>query len=116
MGLLDGGIAAIMRNAFGGIYLPATLTKRVLAYDDGGSPTYTDTQHACRAQIDVATEAMRQSPGYTERTVRVLVLEETLDVVPSTNDVIECRGQRYNISSVATDPAMSYWDMAAERA
>lgn len=116
MSLLDGGIAAIMRNAFGGIYLPATLTKRVLSYDDGGSPTYTDTQHACRAQIDVATEAMRQTPGYTEKDVAIYILKDTLDVAPDTSDEIETTRGRFAIYNVQTDPANSYWLIQGQRA
>jgi hypothetical protein len=115
--LLDGQIAAVFNRAFYSTYLPATLVHRELTYDEGGSPLPpSDTQHSCRAQIDVANDAMRQAPVYTERTVRVLVLKDTLDVEPSTNDVVQCRGQSFNISSVGTDPANSYWDMAAERA
>lgn len=116
MSLLSGGIANIMHRAFAGIYLPATLYVRSLAYDDGGSPAATDSEYPCRAQVDAATEAMRQAPGYTEKTVRVLVLQKGLDAKPNSNDAIAVGGASYAISAVEADPANSYWQCTAERA
>ena len=116
MALLDTGIASIFQQAFAGIYLPATLYRRELTYDDGGSPTYVETEHSCRAQRDSASEAMRSAPGYTERQSRVLILSNSLDVQPTTNDQVRVAGEQYAIMRADTDPANSYWDCVAERA
>ena len=114
-GLLDGGIAAIFGKVFAGLYLPATLRRQVRTETDGGSVTVETELHACRAQIDAVTEAMRQAPGYTATDQRILILADTLDVAPTTDDEITVGGREWGIASVASDPAQSYWELRGAR-
>jgi hypothetical protein len=110
MSLLDGGIASIMSAALGGLYLDATLHRSSTTDDGqgGGSTTYAD--EAVKAQLDVATDAMRQSEGYVDTDVRILVLASGVDK-PDTDCQITMLGIRYGIANVGTDPAQSYWDL-----
>lgn len=113
--LLNGGIASIFGKVFAGLYLPATLLCQVRTETDDGSVTVETELHACRAQIDAVTEAMRQAPGYTGTDQRILILADTLDVVPTTDDAITVGGRTWGVASVASDPARSYWELRGTR-
>lgn len=114
-GLLDGGIASIFGKVFAGLYLPATLRRQVRTETEDGSVTVETELHACRAQLDAVTEAMRQAPGYVDSDQRILILSDTLDVVPTTDDAITVGGREWGIASVASDPARSYWELRGTR-
>ena len=116
MSLLDGGIQSIFAKAFAGIYLPATLHKRELIDDGEGGYTTVEADYPCRAQVDSATEAMRQSPGFTDTDQAIYILTGTLSVEPTTDDEIETYRGRFAIASVISDPAQSYWLCRGQRA
>lgn len=107
--MLDGQLAAIFGRAFAGIYLPAILHKREMAYDGDGNPTATVTDYPCRAQVDSATEAMRQAAGYTDSDVAIYVLAHGLSVDVTSNDEITVKGIRRSVASVDRDPAAAYF-------
>lgn len=115
MSLLNGTLSRTFAKAFAGLYLPAILYVRTTT-DIDGSLTVSWTPYECRAQVDSATEAMRASAGYTDTDRRILVLTDTLAVVPDTDCEIAVRGDRYAIASVVADPAFSHWDMRGQRA
>lgn len=142
MGLLDGGIAQIFNSVFSSIYLDATLHAgtgqpiyadggRIVGYIGGGD-------QSVKAQIDAATEAMRQAEGFAQGDVRLIILttygrpvqlvdvphsdDATLsdgseyaqasygNVVQMTSDhEVTVQGVRYSIQSVERDPAFSHW-------
>lgn len=114
--MLNGSLAAVFNRAFSGIYLPATLHKRELAYDGEGNPTATDRDYPCRAQVDTVTEAMRQAAGYTASDVAIYVLTGSLAVPVDTNDEITVKGIRRTVASVEQDPAASYWLLRGQSA
>lgn len=107
--MLDGQLAAIFGRAFAGLYLPATLHKRAISYDSEGNPTASATDYTCRAQLDAATEAMRQAAGYTDTDVAIYVLAYGLAVTIDSDDEITVKGQRYTVASVERDPAAAYF-------
>ena len=115
MSLLNGQLASIFNAAFAGIYLPATLHKSELTYDDAGNPTGTDSDYPCRAMIDDMSEVARAQAGYTEKERRVLMLAASCAVDPTTNDAITIKGERYAIMDVNSDPAESYYSMRCQR-
>lgn len=110
MALLDGGLASIFGAAFGGVYLPAVLTKYTRADANDGTITETSTEYACRAQVDAATEAMRRQAGYTGTDVRILILSASLAVTVTSDDRITVAGSTYRIANVARDPAGAYFE------
>ncbi|MBI1179107.1 MAG: hypothetical protein GC201_01015 [Alphaproteobacteria bacterium] len=115
MGLLDGGIQSVFSAAFGQLYLDATL-HRVTIQDDGtGSYTTVESDEVVRAQVEVATWAMRQADGYSDGDVRVLILAAGVDR-PKTDDQITVRGVRWSLSNIGMDPAASYYDCRGRRA
>lgn len=107
--MLNGGVAALFGKAFAGLYLPATLNRRVMSYDGDGNPTAATTAYTCRAQLDSVTETMRQSAGYTEGDVAIYILSHGLPVPVTTDDEIAVKGALYSIASADTDPANAYW-------
>lgn len=86
-------IAMAFQGAFGAPFWNARIvTQGTIEYDDGGSiipgsgvPTY----RTCKAQVDVATVAMRQADGFVEADRRIIVLGSTLAGDIGTNDKIE---------------------------
>lgn len=113
MALLDGGIERIFGAALGGLYLPAILHR------DGTDPVYDNEGRItgyeggadvpCRAQVDAANYAMRQSEGFAEGDVRILVLSAGLGVDVTTDWQISVRGKRWMIANVDRDAANSHW-------
>lgn len=59
--------------------------------DLGGSISSagTATQRTCQAQIDSVTQAMRESTGYAEGDMRIIILAATLAGAISTDDRVE---------------------------
>lgn len=111
MSLLNGGISAIFGAALSGLYLPATLHKPG-AYetdDEGNILPGAETDAPCRAQIDAATYAMRQSEGYSEGDVRIIVLAAGLTAPITTDHQITVSGKRWMIASAEQDAAASHW-------
>jgi hypothetical protein len=111
MSLLDGGIASIFGAALGGLYLPATLHVPGTRTDDiEGNISYADpTDIPCRAQMDGATYAMRQSEGYSEGDVRILILISGLGVEITTDCQVTVSGRRWMIGSLEKDAANSHY-------
>lgn len=115
MSLLNGQLSAVFTRAFAGIYLPATLHSRAVADDGEGSLTAVWTDYPCRAQIDSMTEAMRAQAGYADTDKRILVLAGTLSIKPDTDCAITVKGERFNVASINSDPAESYWEIRGSR-
>jgi hypothetical protein len=111
MGLLNGGIAAIFGSVLSGLYLPATLhVPGEYATDlEGNVLPSTGTDIACRAQVDAATYAMRQSEGYSEGDVRIIVLVAGLGAEITTDCQISVSGKRWTVGSAELDAADSHW-------
>lgn len=115
MSLLDGTLSSIFNAAFAGIYLPATLHKAATTFDEAGNPTATDTDYSCRAMIDDMSEVARAQAGYTESERRILMLADSCEVKPDTEDAITVKGARYSVMDVNSDPAESYYSMRCQR-
>ncbi|WIA54318.1 hypothetical protein N6H05_14725 [Sphingobium sp. WTD-1] len=111
MGLLDGGIASIFGAALGGLYLPATLhVPGTRTDDEEGNISYgPGTDVPCRAQMDAATYAMRQSEGYSEGDVRIIILTAGLGAEVTTDCQITVSGKRWMVGSADLDAASSHW-------
>lgn len=113
MSLLNGGISAIFGAALSGLYLDGTLHR------DGTNPVYDQSGNIvgysggvdieCKAQVDIATYAMRQSGSYSEGDVRIIVLALGLGVEVTTDFQITISGKRWMIGSAELDAASSHW-------
>jgi hypothetical protein len=119
VGILDGGIAAVFGAALSGLYLDATLHRGTGSptYDGEGKITgYTSSSDvAVKAQVDSATEAMRQADGFAEGDARILVLAEGAGTITSDHR-ITVRGVVWLILSAELDAAASHWTLRARRA
>lgn len=63
-----------------------------------------------KIQVDRCDEEMRGQSGYTSENAKLLILQAGVgSPAPTSDDVIEVRGDRWNIFSVGEDPARSYW-------
>jgi hypothetical protein len=119
VGILDGGIAAVFGAALSGLYLDATLHRGTGSptYDGEGNITgYTGAGDvAVKAQVDTATEAMRQADGFAEGDARILVLAQGIGTITSDHR-ITVRGQEWHILSAELDAAQSHWTLRARKA
>lgn len=117
MGLLNGQIAEAFAGIFGGVYLDGTLYRAVDFVDDGkggGTDGGFDAGSPVKVQVDSASYGMRTAEGYVEGDVRILMLAHNV-ATPSTDDEIAAGGARYQIESVATDPAGSYFELRGRK-
>jgi len=117
------GIATGISAAFGGPYVPgAVLDVTGAVYDDGGSITTpgTLTSRACQVQIDIATEAMRQSEGFAEGDCRFFILAATLTGSLDTDARIEVLAGpntgEWLVSAIERDPMGAYYAGRGRRA
>lgn len=113
MGLLDGGLAQIFSGAFRGIFLDAQLYRKLADADDGaggGSTSGFADPEPVKAQLDQATQAMRDSPGYVDTDQRIIVLAHGVAEI-TTDDEITVKGKRWSIASVSTDPATAAYEL-----
>lgn len=111
MGLLDGGLQAVFGAALGAIFLSGTLHKITLIDDAEGGWASTETAHPVKSMMDACTEQMRGAAGYTERSVRLIVLQAGVPVAPNSDDQITLSGARWAISMIEEDPARGAWVM-----
>lgn len=115
MGLLNGGISAIFGAALGGLYPDGTLHR------DGVDPIYDGEGNITgygggadipiKVQRDACTYAMRQSEGYSEGDVMLLILAAPLNGEKVTTDMqaTDGAGARWMIRSADLDAASSHW-------
>ncbi|EHJ62822.1 hypothetical protein [Novosphingobium pentaromativorans] len=110
MGLLDGDIAALFSAAFSGMYLDATVNAGTgePIYGAGGVITgYSGSSQAAKAQVDAATQAMRQADGFAEGDVRLIILANGVAV--TSDHSVTVAGVKYSLQSVELDAAASHW-------
>lgn len=63
-----------------------------------------------KVQVDRCDEEMRSQSGYTANNVKLLVLQAGISSpMPTTNDIIEAKGRRWNMFAIGEDPASTYW-------
>lgn len=108
-------IAGSISAAFGGPYHPAKLLYAGTPIKDAGGSIIspgTASEVDCRAQVDVATEAMRSSEGFMAEDVRLLILDPiTLDRTPKLSILAgPFAGKVYSLISVKRDPLGFGWE------
>lgn len=115
MGFLDGGISAIFGAALSGMYLDGTLHR------DGTNPVYDQSGNIVgysggvslpiKVQRDACSWSMKQSPGYIEGDVMLIVLAAGLGGVAITTDmeITDGQGRRWMVESADLDAASSHW-------
>jgi len=118
-GLLSGGIAATVGNAFAGLFYAATLTQKSTtggnAYDPSSGST-TSTDYACKGIVDEYS-AYDFATGLVQVNDRkILILATSLSVTPKPDDLVTIRGATYRVIRVSTDPAIAVWELQGRAA
>jgi len=114
MGLLSGGIASIFSAALSGLYLDGLLHRDGTGpiYDLEGNITGYDggADIPIKVQRDACNYAMRQSEGYADGDVMLIVLAAGL-TGPITTDhqITDGDGKRWMVASAELDAANSHW-------
>ncbi|MBH0112714.1 hypothetical protein I5E68_07085 [Novosphingobium sp. YJ-S2-02] len=124
--MLDAAFAQIglaFGEAFGGIFWDArVITNTPAEYDDGGSIIAPGgVEHRpCKAQVDAATQTMRQAEGFTEKDRRIIVLAGTLEGEISTEERIEFLEGPFEgvwmIEAVARDTGAAGFELRGRKA
>lgn len=82
MALLNGAIQSLFGNVFGGLYLSGSLVQRTLVGDGlGGGSVSQGSPQAIKYQRDACTELMRGQAGYTDKDVRLIILQSGVAAV-----------------------------------
>lgn len=112
-------LATGFSEAFGGPYIDATASwPGTPVYDDGGSIVTPGTPVVlpCKVQFDAATTAMRQTEGFQQTDVRILVLGASLAAALTTEASIVVadapRAGTWSLLSAERDPAGIGWECA----
>lgn len=108
-------IAGAVSEAFGGPYHAATLTYPGTPVKDDGRSIITPgtpVNVSCKAQVDVATEAMRLDAGFLAEDVRLLIIgPDALDTSPSLSiNAGPQAGKVYSLLSAGRDPLGFGWE------
>lgn len=115
MGLLDGGGAALFAEIFSPLYLPATVFAMTTTTNDRGDPRREVAERPCRAQVDSATQSMREQPDFAMTDRAVYVLSETLEgALVEGHEIVVSEGPyagtRWKIATpIDRDPVAAYW-------
>jgi hypothetical protein len=116
------GIAQGISAQFGGPYVDGVVIDQTGAvFDDGGSITIpgSATERACQVQVDLATEAMRQSDGFADGDARFLILAATLDGGLNTDATVQVLdgplAGSWLVSAIERDPCGIYWQGRGRR-
>ena len=127
MGLLDGELASIVADATSFLFLNATLERDVpgVATDPADPPVPTTVTHTCKAIEDQWSVGMMSGGLVRSGDANVLILANTLSVVPRSLDriIISVRGERFVVvgagtpgrSAVVSDPARATWSCRCTR-
>lgn len=115
MGLLDGGAAALFGEIFTPLYLPATVFAAATTHNDRGDPRRTLTERPCMAQVDRATERMRQQPDFAQTDRAAYILSTSLEgeLTEGAEFVVlkgPYAGTRWKVADpIDRDPGAAYW-------
>lgn len=114
---LEGSLATAIYNGMKGLFLDATLSHDSVA---PGSPpgddfdlAFTTTTHACKAIVELYSEMTRASGYASLSDRRIIILNQSLAVIPVPNDRITIRNATYTILEVDADPALATWTCKA---
>lgn len=111
-----GEIGTAFSSMFGGPFHSARTAEQTAAvYDDGGSIISPGSvvHRPCMVQIDTATQAMRESPGFVDTDVRFIVLASTLTGSLGTEARIEVmdgpHAGVWSVEQIERDPVAAGW-------
>lgn len=116
-GLLDtDDIQQLFGDVFSDIYGDGQLITVTMVRGPGGVQVPQETSVPCKVQVDRCDEAMRQSAGYTDTDVKLIILQSDVsDKEPDTDSLVVAQGKRWKVSGVRQDPARSVWIMRGIR-
>ncbi|HWK65395.1 MAG TPA: hypothetical protein VNS34_10665 [Rhizobiaceae bacterium] len=123
-GLLDtDALQGIFGSVLSSIYGDGQLIRVTMDRQPGGSGIPVEQPPVpIKVQVDACTEAMRQQAGYTDKDVRLLVLQAAVDGPElTTDDIVMARDfrsgemRRWKLFGITQDPARAYWEMRGIR-
>ncbi|MBV2144241.1 hypothetical protein KUG47_12125 [Falsochrobactrum sp. TDYN1] len=118
MSLLDtDALKNIMSAAFAPIFGTGQLIRTSMVRQPGGVILPVEEPPVdISVQVDRADEAMRQSAGYTDTDVKLIILQAGIaGKEPDTDSIVVAQGRRWKVSGVRSDPARSHWIMRGIR-
>lgn len=111
-------IQDMFASVLGGIYEEATLvtmSRGTVRDKETGLFGNTPSRTAVSVQRDVCTTRQMAQQGYSDKDVRIMVLQSGVSVRPNTDSEIEYRTETYLVMDVDEDPFRVYWDLRARK-
>lgn len=108
------GVGGILTSVFGAIYPDGALYRLTRTEQPNGDVTEAWASEDVKVQQDACTEAQRQQEGYSEKDVRLIVLQAIDGVAvaePSEQDVVFSEGSWWALFVVEADAVNSHWSM-----
>lgn len=116
--LEEDDIRDMFAGVLGDLYGPAvlrTMTRSNVRDPATGTFPLSATTTNVRAQRDVCTHKQMAHQGYSEKDVRIMVLQSGVSVRPNTDSEITQGGELFMVMDVDEDPCRVYWDLRARR-
>lgn len=111
---LSGSLATAIYKGMKALFLDATLTRDTVStnspdVDRFDPPAPTSTDYTCKAIVDTYSEKFRMDGLVKANDRRVLILANSIGVVPAVNDRVTIRGVTFTVVAVETDPALAVY-------
>lgn len=112
--LLSGELATIVHQAMKDLFLDAVLTRDTVSttspdVDRFDPPAPTSADYTCKAIVETYSEKFRMDGLVKANDRRVLILANSISVVPTINDRVTIRGIVFTVMAVETDPALAVY-------
>lgn len=111
-------IQGLFGDVLGSIYGPGVLVTRARSSVRNpvtGVFPYTDTSTNVLVQRDRCTSRQMAQVGYSDKDVRIMVLQSGVMVRPDTDSEIVHRGETFLVMDVDEDPFRVYWDLRSRK-
>lgn len=111
---LSGSLATAIYKGMKALFIDATLTRDTVSttspdVDRFDPPAPTSTDYACKAIVETYSEKFRMDGLVTINDRRVLILANSISVVPTVNDRVTIWGIVFTVMAVETDPALAVY-------
>ncbi len=111
---LEGSLAAQIYTGMKSLFIDATLTRDTTSsnspdIDRFNPPPPTSTDYPCKVVVETYAEKYRMDGLVKANDRRVLILGNSVAVVPTINDRVSVRGITFTVIDVQTDPALAVY-------
>lgn len=113
---LSGSLARAVYAAAKGIFLDASLVRKGVSGGASFDPTAApETTYTCKAIVEAYSLKARADGLVDVNDRKVLILAESLSVIPAVGDKITIQGITFLALEISTDPATAVWEVRGRK-